>query len=66
MNFIRLKKALIDVWPKLLIFTIMLLIVIFQKSPEKLKTLGQDDELIKKQMDTGEFITTEYESSIFT
>jgi hypothetical protein len=37
-----------EVWPKLLIFTIMIAIVVFQKAPEKLKAMGFSDDQIKE------------------
>jgi hypothetical protein len=40
----KIRKVFRETWPKLLIFTIMIMVVVFQKSPEKLKALGQSDD----------------------
>ncbi|CAK80487.1 unnamed protein product (macronuclear) [Paramecium tetraurelia] len=50
-----------DIWPKLAIFTVMLVITIFQKHPMTLKALGQSDEEIQQQFNSGEFKTTPFE-----
>ncbi|CAD8075049.1 unnamed protein product [Paramecium primaurelia] len=50
-----------EIWPKLAIFTVMLVITIFQKHPMTFKALGQSEEEIKEQFNSGEFKTTPFE-----
>lgn len=54
-------KVIKEVWPKFLIFTVMLLIVVFQKDPIKMMSISSNEESVKKQFETGKFEDTAFE-----